>query len=114
MNIKTNDKKWLADMKRLEKNVIDIEKNVLVPAIEETIKVMKSIVPVDSGTLRDSIGYNKVTAGYEVKAEADYASDVEFGTINQQASPFFYSSIDATKRKLKDLSEKEIVKGVKR
>lgn len=60
--------------------------------VQETAKQIeltaKQNAPVDTGTLRNSIGYNRIEPGvFEVGAGVDYAADVEFGTAPHVITP---------------------------
>lgn len=49
----------------------------------------KRIVPVDTGALRNSIQYTKISdLEAEVGTNIEYAPHVEFGTIKQRAQPY--------------------------
>jgi len=64
---------------------------------ESLVDESREIVPVDTGKLRDSIGYvveNRSATGQFMSptlvfgADEDYASHVEYGTVHQDAQPF--------------------------
>jgi HK97 gp10 family phage protein len=56
---------------------------------------MISLVPVDTGELRDSIDYNVEADGsLNFEATAEYAGYVEFGTSKMSAQPFFMPPLD--------------------
>lgn len=96
----------------------------------EIVAMMRNLVPVDSGALRDSIGWTwgkvpqgamtigkmaasnlageltiTIYAGTRDKklgdTDAYYARFVEFGTKNMTASPYFYVSYRANKKKVR-------------
>lgn len=97
---------------------------------DEIVAMMRNLVPVDSGALRDSIGWTwgkapqgamtigkmaasnlaseltiTIYAGTRDKklgdADAYYARFVEFGTKHMDASPYFYVSYRANKKKVR-------------
>jgi HK97 gp10 family phage protein len=70
----------------------------------------KSIVPVRTGQLRDSIFHDIVESelGFMFGAKADYAGYVEFGTRFMRAQPFIRPALDANQTRLVDA----ILKGV--
>src|SRR5690606_25076602 len=101
----------------------------------------KSLVPVDSGALRDSIGWTwgdapkgSITLG-RVKAtkegdevitiyagtrnknlgdkDAFYVRFVEFGTQNMAPHPFFYPSYRALRRRVKSRVTREMKKAIR-
>lgn len=53
----------------------------------------KSICPVDTGALRDSISVEHSGMSAEISANTDYASFVEFGTSKMAAQPFLVPSL---------------------
>ena len=68
----------------------------LLKIAEQAIEIAKSIVPVDTGRLRDSIrileqGQNYVVIGSDV----EYAIAIEFGTYKMAAQPYLGPAGDA-------------------
>lgn len=64
--------------------------------------------PVDSGTLKRSIGLDITDGGLtaEVEPAADYAAYVEYGTRFMEAQPYLKPAYDEQKKKfVKDLNE---------
>lgn len=53
----------------------------------------KSIVPVDTGRLRDSIGYAVNDDTVTLYADTEYAIYVEYGTLTHRAQPYLYPSM---------------------
>lgn len=108
---------------------------------EEIVAMMKSLVPVDSGALRDSIGWTwgaapegsitlgtvrqskdgdeaiTIYAGTRNKnlgdKDAFYVRFVEFGTQNMSPSPFFYPAYRTLKRRVKGRVTREMKKAIK-
>lgn len=69
--------------------------SIMDQSVKEIVEEMKTKVPVDSGRLRNSISSEKVDDySYVVRASADYAPYVEFGTIHTPAQPFFQPVVD--------------------
>jgi len=64
----------------------------------------KSIVPVRTGFLRDSIFHDIVESnlGFDFGAKADYALWVEMGTRRMRAQPFIRAALEANQAKLID------------
>jgi HK97 gp10 family phage protein len=67
----------------------------------------KELAPVDTGFMRDHI---KQTIQAEegslqavVESEADYSVYVEYGTVNQEAQPFFTPAFESSKKQLSRL-----------
>ena len=77
--------------------------NALLAAINTGLKKVrddaKSLAPVDTGELRDSIvviNATKTDSG-AVVARADHASYVEFGTTKMAAQPFLFPALESNK-----------------
>ena len=98
-------------------------REALAAQADEIVAMMRRLVPVESGSLRDSIGWTwgtKAPGGSIAVAEAGakgdpdlritifagnneafYARWVEFGTVKMPARPFFYVSWRAGKKTAK-------------
>jgi len=99
----------------------------------EIVAMAKGFVPVDSGDLRDSIGWtwgdapkgsitlatSAPTEGgeritiYAGNDEAYYARWVEFGTQKMAPHPFFFPAYRTLKRRVKSRITREIKKGIR-
>jgi HK97 gp10 family phage protein len=140
--------KWTNKQKafsRLRATVPAMEKE-LVKAVEknasELTVAIKSRVPVDTGALRDAVGYSMLTgggarnriaasvgvSGAEVKrgkggksgfgafgnqGNRFYAWFVEFGTVKMAPRPFFFPTYRFLKRRMKGRMTRAINKAVK-
>jgi len=63
-------------------------------AVDVVIRAQR-IVPVDTGTLRDSIQVGSYDAeGATVEVGAPYAAAVEFGTVHAPAQPYLHPAMD--------------------
>lgn len=101
----------------------------------EVVATAKSLVPVDSGALRDSIGWtwgdapkgsivlgtaragttgNMVLTIYAGDDEAFYARWVEFGTSKAPARPFFFPSWRANRKRTRARISRAITVSAKR
>lgn len=108
---------------------------------DEIVKMAKALVPVDSGALRDSIGWTwgdapkgSITLGTSKPAgdgderitiyagtrnknlgdlDAFYVRFVEFGTRNMTAHPFFFPSYRTLKRRVKSRITREMRKAIR-
>lgn len=97
---------------------------------DELVAMMKRLVPVDQGDLRDSIAWKWGNApkGAVVLAESQsdsrglkitvYATDykarwIEFGTIKMRAQPFFFPSYRALRKRIKARIKREMKKSIK-
>lgn len=119
---------------RLPKVAKEQIKAAMAAAAGAIVAMMKSLVPVGSGTLRDSIGWtwgkppNGASVVASVKAslgsdltitiyagshEAYYARWQEFGTQNMPAHPYFYVSWRASKKGAKRAIRKAIAASAK-
>ncbi len=101
----------------------------------EIVALAKSLAPVDSGDLRNSIGWtwgsapegamvlgkvrrggegNMVITIYAGGGAEYYARFVEFGTQNMPAVPFFYPSYRALRRRARGRVTRSVNKAAKR
>lgn len=53
----------------------------------------RSVCPVDTGALRDSIAVTQSGTNAEISANTDYAAYVEFGTSKMAAQPYLVPSL---------------------
>ena len=106
---------------------------------EEVVAMAKRLVPVDSGALRDSIGWTwgeppkgsitlaqsdpnaeaiTIYAGSRDKtlgdADAFYVRWVEFGTVTARAHPFFFPSWRALRKRVKSRNTRAVKKAFTR
>lgn len=76
-----------------------IETKVMIAGVgEEVAAFAKTLAPVDTGALRDSIASHSGAEGpasAEILAEVPYAAFVEFGTSLMEASPYLRPALDA-------------------
>ena len=109
--------------------------SALEQSADEIVELAKSLVPKDTGDLRDSIGwtYGKVPRGaitlgkvfasklatdltitvYAGNSEAYYARWVEFGTQKMAAQPYFYPAYRALRKRAKSRTSRAINKAAK-
>lgn len=114
----------------------DVAKAEIRPALEksaqEIVTLAKSLVPVDQGDLRDSIGWTwgsapkgsiKIGAAvsgdltvtiFAGNSEAFYARWVEFGTQNMRAQPYFYPAYRALRKRSKSRIKRAGTKAAKK
>lgn len=71
---------------------------------EEMVDLARSIVPVRTGFLRDSIFYQVIESDLNLTfgATASYADYVEFGTSRMIGRPFIRPALDATEQRILD------------
>lgn len=127
-------------LQRVEKRmkaVVQASRNAAKKAMEksadEIITLMKSIVRVDEGDLRDSIGWTWGSAPkgsmkiatvkssdsdliitiFAGNSEAYYAHWIEFGTRKTAAQPFFFVSYRANRNRAKSRITREVRKAAK-
>jgi HK97 gp10 family phage protein len=77
-------------------------------AAEATEMRAKSLAPVLTGSLRESIHIEGSGTEREVIADADHAAYVEFGTSRQAPQPFMFPAGDLGERVLEELSENDV------
>lgn len=124
-------------LKRLPDAVKAQIRKAMEAGADEIVALAKSLVPVDSGALKDSIGWTwgrapkgamtlaKVASNqlgaeltltiYAGNSDAGwYARFVEFGTRNAAAQPFFFVSYRALRRRVRSRITRSITKSAKR
>lgn len=96
----------------------------------EITSMQRSLVPVESGTLRGTIRYSTDAARLRTTIEAggeattkpvrngsgtdyDYALGVEFGTSDTPAEPFFFVAYRSLKKRAKSRISRAITKAAK-
>ena len=123
----TELRKKLAAMPRATKAEI---RKVLEVSATEMVSLAKSLAPVDSGDLRDSIRSEPgrhdlavvVRAGGALttvparagNGEFDYSISVEHGTIDTPEQPFFWPSYRAVKKRAKNRATRAVRKAARR
>jgi HK97 gp10 family phage protein len=126
----------LADFKRRIDEVRAAAKKAAGPALDksaaELVETMKVLVPVDKGTLKDSIKWaetdeltRRVSAGDErtektvtgahggERYTVDEALMVEFGTRKTPAQPYFWPAYRNAKKRIRSRIKRAITKGIK-
>jgi HK97 gp10 family phage protein len=68
----------------------------------DMVDLSRSLVPVRTGFLRDSIFHRVAGFTLDFGAEADYASYVEFGTRMMGPRPFLRPALDGSSQKILD------------
>lgn len=125
--------------KTIPEHVRDRTKAAMEKGATEIVSMMKGRVPVDTGALRDSIGWTwgdapkgsmVIAQSRKVKGEritiyagtrnkglgdqdAFYARWVEFGTQHAAPHPFFYPSYRTLKRRVKSRITREMKKAIR-
>lgn len=107
-------------------------RDAIATSAAEIVALAKSLVPVNRGELKDSIGWNfgKVPKGSTVLAEAHagdlsawiwagdevafYARWVEFGTVKMKAHPYFFVSYRAGRKRAKSRISRATTKAAKK
>lgn len=123
--------------RRFERVAANVEKEMqatLTRYAESVVADMKKLVPVDEGTVRDSIGFTfgeipkgtisvgtvETPASGDVKVriyagggEAFYARFLEFGTRKMPAHPFFFPAWRANRRRIRSGITRAIRKAIR-
>lgn len=93
------DEKDLRTLRRKLRTLETLDRQGLSTAIKSSanlaVNVAKRKAPVDTGNLRSQIGYEKSADGKDVEifSNAPYSGYVEFGTVRQNAQPYFMPAI---------------------
>lgn len=71
---------------------------------ESCVSIGKQLAPVDTGFMRDNIKQSEQANADNLKSvvesEADYSVFVEYGTVNQDAQPFFTPAFESARRQV--------------
>lgn len=131
-----------ARFKAVPQKVIDEVAKVIEAQAEKIVADMKRLVPVDTGALRDSIGWTwgdapkgsisvgkvrgksfdqaaiTIYAGTRDKslgsADAFYARFQEFGTVKMPANPFFYPAWRANKTRARSAMKRAVSRAIRK
>lgn len=124
------NRRWSA----IPKKVREAARLALEQSAEEVVQAMRRFAPVDSGDLRESIGWTwgdapagSMTVGtvrggdygamvitiYAGGGDQFYARFQEFGTKKMRANPFFFPAWRARKRKVKTRLSRAIGKAIR-
>ena len=119
-------------LKKLPKAAEDAARAAIAKSADEIVAMMKRLVPVDQGRLRDSIGWawgdapkgrkafgrtdgpaNLRATIYAGDNKAFYATMVEFGTMKMRAHPYFFPAYRANAKRAKSRIKRAITKSAK-
>lgn len=90
MNVNITYDNGLAELaQRIEGSISEI----IAAGADRVCENAKSICPVDTGALRDSISVNTEGNRAEISANTDYAAYVEFGTSVMAPQPYLVPSL---------------------
>jgi HK97 gp10 family phage protein len=103
----------ISRLTQLTPKVMAIVDQELEEAAEEIQFLAQDLVPVDTGFLRSSIHVERIShLALQVRADADYAAYVEYGTRFMAAQPYMTPAVEAiwprTQRKLAAAIEKGV------
>lgn len=83
---------------RIEVRLKSVSAEITKETLEDTVDIAKQIVPVDTGSLRDSIAYEMDGPSSGVAfADKEYAQFVEYGTIHMGPQPFMTPAGEAAR-----------------
>jgi len=68
----------------------------------DMVDLSRSLVPIRTGFLRDSIFHRAAGFTLDFGAEADYAAYVEFGTSRMPPRPYLRPALDGSSQKILD------------
>lgn len=95
IQIQNTKKVFKAFRKITEQQSADVIKAVAAATLSIELEA-KKIVPVHHGVLKNSISSDISEEGFvgEVAANAEYATDVEMGTVYMNAQPYLFPSFE--------------------
>jgi len=84
----------------MRKNIAD----ALNSAASSCVSLGQQLSPVDTGFMRDNISQTREAAADNLKARvesaADYSAFVEYGTVSQDAQPFFTPAFESARHQV--------------
>jgi HK97 gp10 family phage protein len=90
--------KLAADLQAVAPQAQSLAEQVVTKAAADITAGAQSLAPVDTGALRNSIGYENTSSGEEASAEVGptvtYAGYVENGTSRMRAQPYLRPATD--------------------
>jgi HK97 gp10 family phage protein len=99
----------LAGQLNVAAGTIDLESAASVALAADAVEQLaKSLAPVLTGDLRESIHQEGSGLEREVVADAPYAVFVEWGTSDTAPQPFMYPAADVGQRLLEELSGNDV------
>lgn len=130
-NLNRLNKKFI----RLSQGAIDAIRPAMAAGADDIVAMAKRFAPVDTGALRDSIGWTwgtEIPEGstalgsvknsrnpqliitiYAGSKEVYYVKWKEFGTVTQKAHPFFFPAYRAQRKSVKSKIRRAITKAAK-
>lgn len=102
----------IRDLKAIDERGLS---GALKKAAKTAVNNAKRNAPVDTGKLRDNIGYEMVLEHkrVEVFSNAEYSGYVEFGTRRQKQKPYFRPAIRLAMRNLQKDLDRLIKKAIR-
>jgi HK97 gp10 family phage protein len=71
---------------------------------KSAVSLAKQLSPVDTGFMRENISQTEEASPVKLRAviesAADYSVFVEYGTVNQEAQPFFTPAFESARRQV--------------
>ncbi|PDT79958.1 HK97-gp10 family putative phage morphogenesis protein [Sinorhizobium sp. BJ1] len=114
----------------MPKRVENASKKAMAKGADELVSMMKRLVPVDQGDLRNSIAWKwgEAPKGAVVLAQSEpterglkitvYATDykarwLEFGTVKMRAQPYFFTSYRSLKKRIQSRIKRDMKKAIR-
>lgn len=100
MSVRVSGFKFHELSERMRRNIAE----ELNSGAKSCIEIAQQLAPVDTGFMRDHISQTEEASASNLRAvmesEADYSAFVEYGTINQNAQPFFTPAYESARRQV--------------
>lgn len=100
MSVRVSGFKFAALREGTRKNIAE----ALNEGADSMISLAKQLAPVDTGAMRDGIAQTEKASESSLRAvmesPADYSVFVEYGTISQDAQPFFTPAFESARRQV--------------
>lgn len=96
----------IIDISELSQTLMERVNKVKQNVVDESVAQMKTLAPVNTGALRDSIGVEENGNTVTIGASTEYAPFVELGTENTDPNPFVRPTVDSIDAIIKRAIEK--------
>lgn len=100
MSVRVSGFKFHELSERMRRNISE----VLNEGAASAVSIGKQLAPVDTGFMRDNITQTDEATPNSLRSAiesgADYSVFVEYGTINQDAQPFFTPAFESARRQV--------------